>query len=372
MKPHRSLSSALSLLGLVVLIAQPATAQTAGRLEGRLTQMNGTGLSGATVTIVSTGLSTLTDTNGHFLLEPVPTGSFSVTFSLGANLMTVNDVRVDGGRGTLDRAVDWNVGFAEATTVYAASRRTERLFDAPASVAVVTAPVIALEAASAQLPKLLESTPGVELAQSGIFDFNVNIRGLNAALTRRVLTLVDGRDPASVLIGAQEWAAFGVPLDDVARIEIVRGPGAALYGTNSFNGVIDITTKQPRYAQGGQAEVTVGEAGSARVAARHAGALGARIFYRVHTAYGRSDDFFRSRSTTLEYAGLPREVLGLQRDRTEFINSGARVDHYGPRGRFVTTEGGAARTDGNVFLTGAGRIQNTGAYRPWARSMLQT
>jgi outer membrane receptor protein involved in Fe transport len=363
----------LAIWLLVAVMAAPsALAQSAGRVEGRLTRSDGTGLSGATVTIVSTGVSTLTGADGRYVIEAASPGPFSVTFSLGANLLTIDDVRLEGGRSTLDRTVDWQVGYTETITVYAASRRTERLFEAPASVAIVNESTIAREAAHGQVPKLLAATPGVELAQSGVFDFNVNIRGLNAALTRRVLTLVDARDPASVLIGAQEWAAFGVPLDDLARIEVVRGPGAALYGTNAFNGVIDITSREPRFSQGGHAEVTAGEIGTIRVSARHAGAIAATTFYRVHTGYGRTDDFFASRVASREYPGLPPEVAGLQRDRTEFVNWGGRIDRYFSAGRHLTVEGGSAHTDGSVFLTGAGRLQNTGAHRPWARAALQT
>ena len=292
MTVHRAMVLALSAIGVVVALRADAGAQQTGRLEGRLTRSDGTGLSGVTVTVPATDVATLTDAEGRFVLEPVPAGAITVVLSLGLNVMTVTDVRVEQGFGRLDRAVDWQVGFVETITVYAASRRTERLFDAPASVSVITDREIEPETAHAQLPRLLESIPGVELTQSGIFDFNVNIRGLNAALTRRVLTLVDGRDPASVLIGAQEWAAFGLPMSDLSRIEVVRGPGAALYGTNAFNGVIDITTKPPRDSPGGSIEVIAGEASSLRGAVRHAGALGPKTFYRVHTTYpGRTDDF---------------------------------------------------------------------------------
>jgi outer membrane receptor protein involved in Fe transport len=356
---------------LLWLMAGEASAQGARRLEGRLMRPDGKALAGVTVTVGGTRTSTLTDGEGRFVLAPVPTGTFPVIISLGRHVLSV-DVHFDGPQGTLDRTLDWDVPFGETVTVSAASRQTERLFDAPASVAIVDEAAIGLEAPQAQVPRLLASVPGLELTQSGIFDFNLNIRGLNAALTRRVLTLIDGRDAASVLIGAQEWAAFGLPLDELSRIEIVRGPGAALYGANAFNGVIDITTKPPKATQGGQAEVAFGELGTRRLSARYAGTLGARTSYRIHGAYGRADDWYESRNVTAEYPGLPREVQGLQRDHTVFSHTGARVDVAWSDARSLTLEGGWAYTDGNVFLTGAGRIQNTGAHRPWVRAALAT
>ena len=359
------------VLAALIVAMLPVIAQANGRVEGRLTRPDATGLAGVVVTIEGTSTSTLTDSDGRFALDNVTTGNVAVTFALGSNTLTVRDVRIEDDTVTLDRVLDWTLGFAETITVYAASLRNQRMADAPYPVSVVDEAAIAREAANAQLPSVLASTPGVELAQSGIFDFNVNIRGLNAALTRRVLTLIDGRDPSSVLIGAQEWAAFGLPIDEVSRIEIVRGAGSALYGANAFNGVIDITSKQPRYAQGSNVELSAGEIGTVRLSARNAGALTDRSFYRVHGAYGRTDDFYVSRVAASEYSGLPREIIAPPRDRTDFLNTGVRLDHYMEAGPTITVEGGWAHTEGSMFLTGAGRTQNLGAHRPWARSMAQ-
>ena len=345
-------------------------AQTNGRLEGRLTRRDGSFVAGAMVAVAGGHISTLTDADGLFLLEPVPTGPFAVTFSLGDRRETVDDVRLIQYRARLDHVVDWPLTHVESLTVEAASRVTERLLEAPASVDVVSVEAIARGSGHGQVPKLLAPVPGVEVVQSGIFDFNVNVRGLNSSLNRRVLTLVDGRDPASVLIGAQEWAAVSLPVYEIARIEVVRGPAAALYGANAFNGVVDITTRRPRDAPGGQVELTFGELGTVRGSVRQAGTFGTSTFYRMHATLGRSDDFYRARTTVTEYPGLPLEVRAPEDDRTQFVSAGGRVDR-GIDGKVVTIEGGWAHTEGNVLLTGAGRLQNSGAHRPWLRSRLQ-
>jgi outer membrane receptor protein involved in Fe transport len=369
-----SVADLLVVIGALVGAGASAPAQaqerSTGRLEGRLTRPDGSGLAGATVTIEPGRRVTLTDTEGRFVLEPAPAEAFSVVFSLGGHRLTVTDVRTTNGVATLDRTVDWPVSF-RTITVSSASRGLERLFEAPASVAVVDGQAIAAQAAHAQFPAVLAGIPGVEVTQSGVFDFNLNLRGLNAALNRRVLVLVDGRDPSSVLIGAQEWAAFGLPFEKIARVEVVRGPGAALYGSNAFNGVIDITTRRPQDAKGGQIDLTFGEAESLRVASRHAGALNAQTAYEVHAAFSRSSDFFRSRVGTVEYPGLPTEVQVLRRDRSAFVSAGGRIDREIAPASWLTAEGGWARTDGNVLLSGAGRIQNLGAHRPWLRSSLR-
>ena len=358
--------------GVILLLAgADASVLASGRIEGRVTRPDGSGLGGVTVLINNSGISTLTDPEGRFVFDDLEPGTVSVTFSMGPNAITAERVVLDNSRVTLEQVVDWTVGYAETVTTYAASRHTERLFEAPASVAMVSETAIAAEAAHAQLPKVLESTAGVELTQSGVFDFNVNIRGLNNTLNRRVLTLVDGRDPSSVLIGSQEWATFALPLDEIARVEVVRGAGSALYGVNAFNGVINITSKEPRYAPGGRVDVSGGELGTLKMSARHAGSLRESAFYRVHAAYGRTDDFFKARNTSVEYPGVPPEVTPLQRDRTEFVNLAGRLDRYLSLDSLVTVEGGWARSEGNILMSSAGRTQNLSVQRPWVRSELQ-
>jgi outer membrane receptor protein involved in Fe transport len=366
------LSQRFGLALFLVGALMPAGLLANGRLEGRVTGPDGGGLSGVSVLITETSAATLTDSSGRFSFDNVPPGTFNVTFALGGRTLTIPDVRIENAIVYLDQAVDWNVSFADTITVYAASLRAERPFEAPASVAVVDESAIAREAAHAQVPKVLASTVGVEVTQSGMFDFNVNIRGLNAALNRRVLTLLDGRDAAAVLVGAQEWAAVALPEDEIARVEVVRGPGSALYGANAFNGVIDMTSKEPRYSPGGNVQFSFGENATRRVSMRQAGAFGRDWFYRAQAAYGRTGDFFTSRTTSVEYPGLPSEVVSPATDRTEFVNTGARLDRYLSTNSLFTVEGGWARADGNVILTGAGRPQNRGVQRPWVRSGLQT
>src|SRR5690606_33401083 len=134
---------------------------------------------------------------------------------------------------------------------YSASRRAERVTEAPAAVSVIPAAEIAREASHGQLPKLLEFTPGAQVTQSGIYDFNFNTRGLNSSLNRRVAVIIDGREPSVPFLGSQEWASVSFPLDDLEQAEFVRGPSAALYGANASSGVLNLLTRRPRGSEGG-------------------------------------------------------------------------------------------------------------------------
>jgi hypothetical protein len=108
---------------------------------------------------------------------------------------------------TVEFQVDWEARGYEEVTVIADVLKT-KVVDAPAAITVIEDTQIATEASTGQVPKILEFTPGAEVTQSGLYDFNFNTRGFNSSLNRRVSTYIDGRDVGVVLLGAQEWAAI--------------------------------------------------------------------------------------------------------------------------------------------------------------------
>ncbi len=356
----------------VVFIAGESTVLTAGRLEGRLTKADGGGVPGVAIVVRETSASTVSDASGNYSFEALPAGTYTLTFSLADNTLTKEAVAVaDGDTRRLDLTLDWALRYSDTLTVFSASRHTERLIEAPASVSVIAEDRIAEESTQGQLPKLLASAPGIEMVQSGAYDFNINVRGFNGTLNRRVLVLLDGRDPGAVMLGAQEWGAYGVQPDNLARIELVRGPGSALYGSNAFNGVVNFISKEPRYAQGGDLHLTAGERNTVAVSASQAGQLSTKTFFRVFGQATRGDDYFQSRVTRVEYPGLALEVMAPPIDHTSVVSGGARLDRYFDAGRLVV-EGGTARIRGSMFVTPIGRTQDDSVKRPWARASFTT
>ena len=216
-------------LALLVLLPALAHAQQ-GRIEGQVVRGDGRGVAGVTVVINELSLTDITRSDGSFSFPAVPAGTYSLSLALGDQTDTITDVVVSADQTVrVDKTVEWEAGLSETLTVVSASRRVERVVEAPAAVTTVSEREIESKAAHGQLPKLLEFTPGAEATQSGVYDYNFNTRGFNSSLNRRVATLVDGRDPAVPFLGSQEWAAVSFPLDDIERLELVRGPSAALY-----------------------------------------------------------------------------------------------------------------------------------------------
>jgi outer membrane receptor for ferrienterochelin and colicins len=362
---------------IVILVSVSMFAQATGRISGRVTRENGSGVGGVIVSVNELNVAVVTDQNGSYAISPVPAGTYTVSFTIGESSETAESVVVAAGdTATLDRQVTWAPTLVESVTVYSASRQTERIVEAPAAVSVVTEQEIESQSATGQLPKVIESAPGVDSTQSGLYDFNFNTRGFNSSLNRRILTLVDGRDPAIAFLGAQEWAALSFPLDEMASVELVRGPGSALYGPNAFNGVLNMTTKSPRLNQGGKVQLSGGDLDTIRFDGRYAGSFGNEMFYRFVGGYQQSGDFARSRNVAPEYTVfctqsgqincLPRE-RALELDEAEVAYGGLRLDkHFGTSSTF-TIEGGYADLAGPVFQTGIGRVQVTDVQRPWAR-----
>ncbi len=352
------------LLALVPLVAYAAD----GRIAGKVTRSGGSPLAGVVVQAVGSGKATITDTNGSYVLEGIPPGTYEVSFTAGEHAASQPGVVVSGGETTrVDQTVDWRISIAETITVTSASRHTERIVEAPAAVTVVSQEDIAAAAPTGQAPRVVENAPGVDFTQSGLYDFNFNARGFNTTLNRRILTLIDGRDPSVPFLGSQEWATLSVPIDEFQSVELIRGPGSALYGANAFSGVLNMTTRQPRASRGGRLMLTAGELNTKRADFRYAGGFGNEWYYRVVGGYQQSDDFARSRRDSVEYPGLSREGILVPLDQVETKFGGVRLDKHFEGGNLFTIEGGIGTVEGPIFVTGIGRVQVTDATRPWAR-----
>jgi iron complex outermembrane receptor protein len=363
---------------MLVLVGGLVFAQETGRLEGRITRQDGAPLGGVSVRIDQLDQVALTDEGGVYSFPSVPAGAYTLTFSLADNKATQEGVQVTAGaKQTVDKVLDWDVSFADTITVTSVSRRQERITEAPAAVNVVPQEDIEQKASSGQVPKLLEFSPGVDFTQSGLYDFNFNTRGFNSSLNRRILTLIDGRDPSVPFLGSQEWAALSFPMDELASVELVRGPGSALYGANAFSGVLNMTTKAPRGSEGGQIRVSAGELATRRGDFRWATGLPSDWYFKIVGGYQQSHDFTLSRNKTVEYSTfcasasqtncLRREAVPLALTEDKIGFGGLRLDKYFEDGGALTLEGGTADLEGPTFLTGIGRVQTTDVQRPWYR-----
>ena len=376
--PRRAIviNSAITIFLVVIGGFATVGAQSSGQLTGRLLGTDGRGIGGVTVQIVEIHKAEVTDADGRYVIADITPGRYTVLFTAGERSVAEPAVVIQAGSPTvLEKRVEWELAFAETITVNGVSRRHERIVDAPAAATSLGRVEIEREASHGQLPRALAFSPGVELTQASLHDFNLNVRGFNSVFNRRILTLVDGRDPSIPgLAGAQEWGSMVAPLDDAERIEFVRGPGAALYGAGAFNGILLVTSKAPKDSLGGKVRFTVGELATQRYEIRHAGDLGNGWFYKGVGGFQRSKDFTVSRVGSVEYAPgvLPTEAVPPPLDHYQSVSGTVRVDKYFSRARAMTVETGLSHFEGTTNVSDLGRVQQTDVLRPWFRVNLNS
>jgi iron complex outermembrane receptor protein len=128
------------------------------------------------------------------------------------------------------------------TDITSVARKSQSLADVPAAAFVITAEDIRRSGARA-LPDVLRMAPGIQVAQIDNGRYAVTARGFNGRFATKLQVLVDGRSLYHSLFGGVMWELDPIPLEDIERIEIIRGAGAVMWGANAVNGVINIISK---------------------------------------------------------------------------------------------------------------------------------
>jgi len=173
--------------------------------------------------------------------------------------------------------------FEEIPIVTSASKHPESLLKAPAAISVITSEDIE----NMDYPRLWDNfrrVPGVDVQTFDGRNGGVAPRGFDEKFTRRNQILIDGRSAYSPLFGGIEWTYVPIFPEDIERIEVIRGPNAALYGSNAFTGVINIITKDPSETKGAMFKESIGNDAYQRSYLRYGGALG-NLDYRLDYVY---------------------------------------------------------------------------------------
>ncbi len=192
--------------------------------------------------------------------------------------------RVAGDLTTLSIEELMNV---EVTSV---SKKEERLFDAPAAVYVITQEDLRRSGATS-IAEALRMVPGVEVARIDANKWAISARGFNSEFSNKLLVLLDGRTLYDPLFAGVFWDVQDTMLEDIDRIEVIRGPGGTLWGANAVNGVINIITKSARDTQGGLISVSGGKEVRGIGEARYGVRAGENLYLRAYVKYLNHDQF---------------------------------------------------------------------------------
>lgn len=160
------------------------------------------------------------------LLPPLAIPAFAQTDAAPAEMPIT-----DGQPALLDMSLE-DLLTLESTSV---AKKRQRVSDSAAAVYVITQDDIRRSAANS-IPELLRMVPGVEVGQQQNGGYAVTIRGFNSRLANSLLVMVDGRSIYVSTLSGTFWDQLMIPMGDLERIEVVRGPGATLWGANAVNG----------------------------------------------------------------------------------------------------------------------------------------
>ncbi len=167
------------------------------------------------------------------------------------------------------------------TRVTSVSKKSESLFDVAAAVTVITQEDIQRSGAHT-IPDLLRMVPGLDVAQIDASRWAIGARGFNEYFESKLLVLIDGRSMYTPLYSGVFWNTIDTILPDIDRIEVIRGPGATVWGANAVNGVINIITKNSADTQGGLVSTVIGTNNQPMISTRYGSRINDHTTYRVY------------------------------------------------------------------------------------------
>ncbi|MCC5921899.1 MAG: TonB-dependent receptor [Cyclobacteriaceae bacterium] len=306
-------------------------------------------LTGANIVEQGSGKGTVSDVNGFFSLEVEKAETTLRITMIGyeaqrlrVNAPTKVEVMMESGILMGDELV------------ISASRKPERLTEAPAAISVISSKDLE-QMPTYNIGEFLKKVQGVEVVRSGVLGVGINARGFNNAFNVRMLQLNDGRNgmlPGGTGLPAGIYNT--IIKEDIERVEIILGPTSALYGPNAHAGVVNTITKDPRTSEGTTIVVGGGNQNQFTTRLRHANALeNSKFAYKVNFEYTSGTDFEFVDSVYVNNVAFPE----LEPDFDfEIIRANAAVYYEVGKNADIILDYGYGQGS-NIGVTNAGRNQ---------------
>ncbi|MCH7948000.1 MAG: TonB-dependent receptor plug domain-containing protein [candidate division Zixibacteria bacterium] len=320
------------------------TATNAATISGQVSsQVDGSGLGRATVTALAVdgateAISAKADDNGNYSISGLSTGDYLLTvtyvgFSSQTFTVTVGDSELTHNFALTPSLI--NLQNISVT----ASRAEEKLVDAPAAVHVVSEEYIASHTALSPADHV-RGLPSVDVVSTGLNQANVVVRGFNNIFSGALMVMVDNRIARVPSLRFNAYQFIPTTDEDIQSIEVVSGPGSALYGPNAAAGVLHIITKSPFSHQGTTVSVGGGERELFIGSFRHASSLSEKVAFKISGQY---------------YQGLDWKLHFSEKD--EFEPDSIQLFRPGPSGpQFVGSTIANDRDYDITKISGEGRI----------------
>jgi len=210
----------------------------------------------------------------------------------------------------------------EVTTV---SKKKDTLFSTPAAITVLTSEDIR-RSGHQSIPEVLRMVPGVHVAKIDSNRWAITARGFNNLYAEKLLVLIDGRSVYTPLYSGVYWDVQDLILEDIERIEVIKGPGGTLWGSNAVNGIVNIITKKAKDTQGTLVTGGIGTEEKGFSSLRYGGKLSEDAYYRVYAKYFNRDEGIYSNG---DHAN----------DRSDALREGFRIDWDKSEQDHITLQG---------------------------------
>ena len=346
----------LSLFLSVIFGLASVSAETATLNVTVTDAQTGNRLNGVSITItpetgdVVTGMS---EADGALEITNLAAGVYTITASSPGytDAVMANTALAADETKSIEITLSSDVIQLEQISV-TASRRREKVLEAPASVALVGSSEIK-DRVAPSVTEHLKSVRAVDVVTAGLGTSYVVVRGFNNVFSGSLLSLVDNRIASVPSLRVNSYTFIPTISEDVEQIEVVSGPGAALYGPNSANGVMHIITRSPFTSQGTTVSIGGGERRTLMGSLRHAGVINETIGYKFSGNYFRGNDWEEGRAKK-DLEGEGGLIFDTYKASGEF-----RVD-YSPNDDTTTIIASGFTQATGIELTGigAGQAQN--------------
>ncbi len=345
----------------VLLVTSSLFAQRAS-FNGVITDKDtGERLAGANVQLESIVRQTrgiATDDNGGFRIENIPEGKYTLTVSyVGYGRKTVTDLEFISGESKSMNFDLLAIPLVANQVIISASRRQEKVLDAPASVVVLESEKIVSHIALTPAEHV-QALPGVDIVRSGLTQANIVARGFNNVFSTTLMSIVDNRIARVPSLRVNVYNFIPTTSDDIERVEVVLGPGSALYGPNTANGVMHMITKSPFDSEGTNLNIAGGERSVMQATFRHAKAINEKVAFKISGEYYQGNEWEYIdpvEKATRESSANPGKI-GLRDFDISKMSGEARLDYRANDDLTMIFNGGFNKSS-DIVLTGLGAGQ---------------
>lgn len=208
--------------------------------------------------------------------------------------------------------------------IYSLSKKKENAFDAASATYILSSEDIR-RSGMTSIPEVLRLVPGVQVSRIDGNKWTISIRGFNNQFSNKLLVLMDGRTVYTPLFSGVFWDMHDYVIEDIEKIEVVRGPGGTIWGANAVNGIINIITKSATQTQGGYVSQVVGNKDKSITEIRYGGKTVKSDHYRLYAKKTVRGGAYKSSDGKDANDGISQDQAGFRYDISSIKNNSISV-----------------------------------------------